>query len=119
MSNKKVNRTLLGIGVVVILLMILIVSIRMTAVQTLIVNKFLDRIEKSYEGKLSVDQVLIRWPHRLELTGILVLDPIDDTLFFASSVRGAVTKLDLDRNRIHLKRIIVEDPLVNFRGRIP
>lgn len=115
MPNKKVNRTLLGIGVVVILLLLLLVSIRMKSVQTLIVNKLLDRIEKNYDGKLSVGEVLVRWPHRVELINVLILDPIDDTLFYASSLRGAVNKLDLDRNRINLKRVIVEDPSLNLR----
>lgn len=115
LANKKVNRTLLGTGVAVILILLLLIGIRMKSVQTLLVNKYLDRIEKKYDGKLSVGEVLVRWPHRLELINILILDPIDDTLFYASSLRGAVTKLDLDRNRIQLKRVIVEDPTLNLR----
>ncbi len=113
--KKKVNRLLIGLGVVVILLAGIFFSLRLQKVQTLLVNKFLDRLEKNYDGKLSVGQVLIRWPHRLELTDLLILDPLNDTLLYASSVEASVTRVDFDRNRFNFKRVYLSDPLIQIR----
>ena len=118
MANKKVKRTLTITGVIVLLILTLGISLRFTAVQTLLVNQYFKRIEKKYEGRISVDHVLVRWPHRVELINLLVLDPLNDTLFYASSLRASVQKIDLDKNSIRLRRVILENPMARLWARL-
>lgn len=114
MPNKKVTRTLFGFSAVIILLLAVIISLRFRSVQTALVNRYLDKLEEKYDGKLSVGEVLIRWPHRIEIRDLLILDPIDDTLLYASSLRTSVARLHLDDNKLNLNRVIIEDPVVNL-----
>jgi len=114
LPNKKVTRTLFGFSAVVILLLAILISLRFRSVQTALVNHFLQRLEKKYDGKLSVGEVLIRWPHRIELKDILILDPIDDTLFYASSLRTSVARFYLDHNKLALNRVVLENPVANL-----
>lgn len=79
------------------------------------VNRFLARLEQKYDGKFTVDQVLIRWPHRIEFNNLLILDPLNDTLFFTPSIRLSVNNLDLDKNRLNLGRVVVENPVIQLR----
>ena len=101
--------------VVLLVLSALFISLRNRQVQTWMVNRFLSNIEKKYDGRLSVGKVLVRWPHRIELVDLLILDPINDTLFYASSLRFSVKKYNIDHNRLSIDRVVVEDPLVQLR----
>lgn len=79
------------------------------------VNRFLVGVEEKYEGKLSVGKVFIRWPHRIEFLDLLILDPLNDTLLYASSISFSVNKLNIDKNRLSLSRFVVENPTVQLR----
>jgi hypothetical protein len=112
---KTIKRTLWGFLIVVILLALIVFSIRLRSVQTWVVNRILAGIEQKYDGKISVGKVLVRWPHRIELDHILILDRLNDTLLFSPSISLSVNKLDLDKNRLSLGKVIIEDPVVHVR----
>jgi hypothetical protein len=115
LPKKAINRTLTVLAVLIVVLAGLFISLRMRSVQTWLVNRFLTNIEERYDGRLSVGKVLVRWPHRIELVDLLILDPVNDTLFYASSVRLSVKKYNIDKNRLSLSRVVVEDPKIQLR----
>jgi len=115
LPTKAVKRSLTVLLVVVLILAAVITSIRLRSVQTWLVNHVLAGIEQKYEGKVSVDKVLIRWPHRIELTHVLILDPLNDTLLFTELASFTANKLDLDEKRLQLGRVIVESPVIQLR----
>ncbi len=87
----------------------------MRSVQTWMANRFLARLELKYDGRLTVGKVLIRWPHRIEFIDLLILDPLNDTLFYTSSIRLSVNNFDLDKNRMNFGRVVVENPVIQLR----
>lgn len=115
MPTKAVKRTLFGFLMLVLLLIALLLTLRMRGVQTWMVNRFLGQMEKKYEGKLTVGKVLIRWPGSIEFNDLLILDPINDTLFFTPSIHVSVHNFDLDKNRLNLGRVVMESPLIQLR----
>jgi hypothetical protein len=115
LPTKALNRTLTGFLIAAILLVALFFCLRIWKVQTWLVNRFLARVEKKYEGRLTVGKVLIRWPHRLEFDDLLILDPLNDTLFYSPSIRLSVNKLDLDRNHLNFGRVVIENPVIQLR----
>jgi len=115
LSNKKVNRTLFGFAAVVILMLAVFVSLRFMAVQTLLLNKYLDKIEKRYEGRISIGKVLIRWPNRLEFNDLLILDPLEDTLLYASALVASGVHYNVDRNHLRINRIFLENPMAHLQ----
>ncbi len=115
MPKKAINRTLTAFLIVGIILALTFVTIRMQKVQTWMVNRFLAGIEKKYDGKLSVRKVNIRWPHRIEILDFLILDQLNDTLIYVPSMSLSVNKLNLDKNRLSLNRLEIENPLVQLR----
>jgi len=115
LPTKAIKRTLTGVLIFVILLAALFLSLRMRKVQTWLVNRYLTNLEQKYDGRLSIGKVLIRWPHRIELNDLLVLDPLNDTLFYSSSVSLSVKSLDLDKNRLSLGRVLIENPVIQLR----
>jgi hypothetical protein len=87
----------------------------MRSVQLWLVNRYLAGLEEKYDGRMSIGGVLIRWPHRIEVTDLLVLDPLNDTLFYSSMVSLSVNHLDLDENKLSLGRTLIQDPTIRFR----
>ena len=87
----------------------------MPGVQKWIANRIFARLEQKYEGRITVGKVLIRWPHRIEFNDLLILDPLNDTLFYTSSVSFSVNRLDLDKILLNLGRVVVENPVIQFR----
>lgn len=102
-------------AVAILLLAGVFISLRLRTVQSWLVNRYLTSLERRYEGKLTVDGVFIRWPHRIEIDNLLILDPINDTLFHSPSIRLSVNHFDLDKNRMSLGRVIIETPTIRFR----
>lgn len=115
MPRKTINRTLIVFLSVAILVILIVVTIRIGKVQTWMINRFLTGIEEKYDGKLTVAKVLIRWPNRIELQNLLILDALNDTLAYSSSIRLSVKKLDLDRNNLDLSRIVFDNPIIKLR----
>src|SRR3989339_2085877 len=91
------------------------VSLRFMAVQTLLLNKYLDKIEKRYEGRISIGKVLIRWPNRLEFNDLLILDPLEDTLLYASALVASGVHYNVDRNHLRINRIFLENPMAHLQ----
>ncbi len=115
MPSKVIKRTLAGLLVVVLLLAAVIIVLRTVAVQTWLVDRLFARIEKKYDGKLTVEKVLVRWPRRIEIVNLLILDPLNDTVFYSSSINMSVNHFDLDKNHLDMGRILVENPVMNFK----
>lgn len=115
MPAKAIKRILIGFLIIAFLLAAIFVSLRMPGVQKWIANRIFAGFERKYEGRLTVGKVLIRWPHRIEFNDLLILDPLNDTLFFTSSISFSVNKLNLDKNRLNLGRVVVENPIIQFR----
>ena len=115
MPTKAIKRTLTGMLVAAFLLIALFFAIRTQRTQTWLVKLFLAKIEKKYEGRMSVRSVLIRWPQRLEVKDLCILDPLSDTLFYSSMISCSVKHLDLDKVILDLGRVMVENPVIQLR----
>ncbi len=101
--------------VIALLVTAAVATVRMQRFQTWVVNRYFTGLEKKYEGKVSVGKVLVRWPHRIEFLDLLILDPLNDTLFYSSSIRFSVNKFNLDKNRLSISRMVVENPITQLR----
>jgi len=115
LPTKAIKRTLTGLLIIALLLVAIIVVLRMWSVQTWLANRFLSRLEQKYEGRITVGKVLIRWPHRIEFNDLLILDPLNDTLFYTPSASFSVNRFDLDKILLNLGRVVVENPVIQFR----
>jgi len=110
-----VKRTLTGLLIIALLLVAILVVLRMWSVQTWLANRFFSRLEQKYEGRITVGKVLIRWPHRIEFNDLLILDPLNDTLFFTPSASFSVNRFDLDKILLNMGRVVIENPVIQFR----
>jgi hypothetical protein len=115
LPSKAVKRIFAGVMIFILLLVGLLLSLRFRAVQTWVVNRYLSGIDEKYNGHLSVGNVLVRWPRRIEVDDFLVLDMLNDTLFYSPKIRLAVKHLNLDRNHLSLGRLDIEQPVVELR----
>lgn len=113
--GKRVKRFALGMLVFIALLLAISLSLRNSWVQTGLVNNYFHRIEKKFDGRLTVEKVLLRWPRRIELTNLLVLDQINDTLAFLPSLKASVRKFNFDVNLLDINRIILEMPEIHLK----
>ena len=115
MPVKKFIRFLVILLTIGLVIAGVLLALRNPWLQTKLANKVVASLTKHYDGKVSVGGVFIRWPNRIEVSRVLILDPINDTLLYLPEVKASVKRLNLDKRSLSLGRLTVREPVVRLR----
>ncbi|MFO7615849.1 MAG: hypothetical protein R6V75_01205, partial [Bacteroidales bacterium] len=115
MPLKKFIRLLVILLVVGLIIAGALLALRTSWLQTKLATRVLTALTKHYDGQVSVGSVFIRWPNRIEVSRLLILDPINDTLLYLPEVTASVRRLNLDKRSLSLSGMTIREPVVRLR----
>jgi translocation and assembly module TamB len=91
------------------LLLLLVLIIRIPAVQNKIVQRVVASLKETTGAEISLDRIVISFPKRIVLDNLLVADPKRDTLLFAGRISVDADLMGLLSRRIQLNDVGLTD----------
>lgn len=109
--NKKLKYLLIGLAIFIAILLILL---RVPALQTGIAGIVVNVIEKQTGTVIKLDKVAINFIDNVSLKGIYLEDEVQDTLVYASELNVDIGIFKLLKGEIILEDIFLLDPVINI-----
>ncbi len=117
--NKTVKKTLRISAYVLLgllgLVLVLLVSLRIPAVQTYIAQKATTMLADKTGGHISVDKVRINFIDNVMLKGIYVEEPNGDTLLYAGMLEVDISIWKILSQEIQIDAVVLEDAVGNLK----
>lgn len=115
MNRKRIFRILAWTGGILLgLVMLVIILLYLPPVQRFITEKAIAYVSNTFEVKLSVDRLRLRFPLRLSMSGTTVLTPTGDTLFRSEQLDAHVALFPLVRKEVVVRKFVLNHTTVHL-----
>jgi hypothetical protein len=112
-SIKKSYNIFIGVlAVLVLTITILFLIVRLSFVQTFIIEKVSGYISDESNSTVSIGKVRFTFFNKLELKEVLIKDQHNDTLFYTPDLTAGIRQLSLKHNTIKLGKVVVIKPVI-------
>ncbi len=91
-----------------------IFSIRYSKVQTFIVKKVTNYVNKNYQIDIQLSSIYLKYPYHIEISDLLVLDHQLDTLAFIGKIEIGINDFNIDNKSLLINDLDIHNSSINL-----
>jgi hypothetical protein len=115
---KYIRKFFLALSLLLLLFLLLfittVVLLQRPGVQTYVVNRVLDRIEKQHQTKANVERIHLKFPTSLVLNEFYLEDQAGDTLIYAEKLHANFSFLQPFKRMVHISKVTLDGATLNL-----
>ena len=112
--KKRYKIIVLVIAILLLIPVAGIILLRLSTVQTYLVNKISSRIGENLNSKISIGRVHFTFFNKITLEDVLLLDNNSDTLLYAREAKAGLRRIGIRGKTIHLTRVSLNEPVIKI-----